>query len=305
MGKKNPSPKQRASGAVTEIPLDRIDCGRQPREVFDEESHRELAESLRQCGLLNAIRVRPVAGDRYELVCGERRYRAARELGWATITAAVTEAELSDADRTLEQLSENLFRAALQPVEQAKAFHQLMTAENWTAKELAARLGMSQAKVSQHLRLLGLPADVQAEVDRGNIPATTAYEIAKAPAEVQPGLAREVKAGNLTRGQVKAAAGPKKPGPDRDHLKLSLVGNHFDFDVDGNKVVIKGKKIDSARLLADAVTELVAAVRAHARAADPGEAAAPAGGSVSRPRTKPPDPLQPPPDPKAGDEPTP
>ncbi len=297
MGKKSPPPKQRASGTVTEVPLDRIDCGRQPREVFDDESNRELAESMSRCGLLNAIRVRP-AGGRYELVCGERRYRAALELGWTTIMAVVAEAELTEADRTLEQLSENLFREALQPVEQAKAFNRLMTAEKWTAKELAARLGMSPAKVCQHLRLLDLPPDVQAEVDRGLIPATTAYEIAKAPAEEQPGLAREVKAGNLTRDQVKAAAGPKKPGSDRDHLKLFLDGNHFDFDVDGNKVVIKGKKIDSARLLADAVGELHTAVRAHARAADPGDTAAPAGGAVSRPRSKPPDP-------KAGDEPTP
>lgn len=272
MAEKNPPPTPAATPA--EVRLDLIDWGAQPREAFDGELLAELAANMKARGLLCPIRLRTGKDGRYQGVCGERRTRAARMLGWETIPAVVADRDVTEAERTLEQLSENLFRDDLQPVELAKSYQRVMQQQKWKAKELAAALGVSPAKVSQSLRLLDLPADIQADVDRGTIPATTAYEIAKAPAAMQADLACGVKMEQLTRDQVKAAAGAKAAGSKREPFRASLPGNHFDFEVDGNRIVVRGKTIDSARLLADAVGELAAAVRALARPSEPADAKA-------------------------------
>jgi ParB family chromosome partitioning protein len=153
-----------------EIPLSSITPNpRQPRQVFEEESLAELVYSMREVGLLQPIVVRPVAADHYELVAGERRWRAAKQAGFTKIPAIV---RATDDDVLLrDALLENLHRADLNPLEEAAAYGQLLADFGCTQDELAARIGRSRPQVSNTLRLLKLPAGVQRRVAAGVLSA--------------------------------------------------------------------------------------------------------------------------------------
>jgi ParB family chromosome partitioning protein len=153
-----------------EIPLSSITPNpRQPRQVFEEESLAELVYSMREVGLLQPIVVRPVAADHYELVAGERRWRAAKQAGFTKIPAIV---RATDDDVLLrDALLENLHRADLNPLEEAAAYGQLLADFGCTQDELAARIGRSRPQVSNTLRLLKLPAAVQRRVAAGVLSA--------------------------------------------------------------------------------------------------------------------------------------
>jgi ParB family chromosome partitioning protein len=142
---------------------------RQPREVFDEDAMAELVDSLREVGLLQPIVVRPAGPDRYELIMGERRWRAAGAAGMETIPAIV---RATDDDVMLrDALLENLHRAQLNPLEEAAAYDQLLTDFGCTHDELAGRIGRSRPQISNTLRLLRLPASVQRRVAAGVLSA--------------------------------------------------------------------------------------------------------------------------------------
>ena len=143
---------------------------RQPRELFDEEALDELVASLSQVGLLQPIVVRPwdgppVDGTEYELVAGERRLRAARVLGWDTVPAMIRPTE--DADLLRDALLENVHRAALNPLEEAAAYQQLLADFGCTQEELAGRVGRSRPQIANTIRLLRLPPAVQRRVAAG------------------------------------------------------------------------------------------------------------------------------------------
>ncbi|MBI1377944.1 MAG: ParB/RepB/Spo0J family partition protein [Frankiales bacterium] len=145
---------------------------RQPRTVFDEEALAELVHSIREIGLLQPIVVRPVAepgGPRYELVAGERRWRAAREAGLDPIPAIVR--ETADDDLLRDALLENLHRSQLNALEEAAAYQQMLEDFGCTQEVLAARIGRSRPQVSNTLRLLRLPAPVQRRVAAGVLSA--------------------------------------------------------------------------------------------------------------------------------------
>lgn len=219
----------------------------------------DLAESLRLRGLLCPIRVRPDGHHGYVGVFGERRWRAAQTLGWPTITAVVAGGEPTETDRTLEQLSENVFRDDLRPIEKANAYLRVMTLENWTAKELASHLGVSPGKVSQDLRLLDLSEDIQASVNAGRIPASVAYEIARAREEERPELARQVTDENATRGQIRAQVRTGGVPPKAAAFSLDIPAGPYRFAVAGNRITVSGKKIDSPVAVASAARALAAA----------------------------------------------
>jgi len=164
-----------AAGSVdgahfAEVPLDAITPNpRQPREVFDEEALAELVHSLREVGMLQPVVVRPLGGERYELIMGERRWRAAREAGFTAIPAIVR--STGDDAMLRDALLENLHRSQLNPLEEAAAYDQLLQDFGCTHDELAGRIGRSRPQISNTLRLLKLPPLVQRRVAAGVLSA--------------------------------------------------------------------------------------------------------------------------------------
>jgi ParB family chromosome partitioning protein len=176
----------------------------QPRRDFPLEALDELVESLRNHGLLQPIVVR-AAGKRYEILAGERRWRAAQELGWERIRAVVRPA--TD-DQMLEwAIVENIQREDLNPIELARACKRLQETSALTQENLARRLGKSRSAVANSLRLLDLPQGIQSHVSRGTISMGAARALLPVkPPELQNRLAEQVAKGLLSVRQVEAAA---------------------------------------------------------------------------------------------------
>jgi ParB family transcriptional regulator, chromosome partitioning protein len=142
---------------------------RQPRRSFDEEALDELAESIKQVGLLQPVVVRTVGTGRYELVMGERRWRAAQRAGLTEIGAIVKQTQ--DDDLLRDALIENMHRQQLDPLEEAAAYAQLLDDFGATHEELARKIGRSRPHISNTLRLLNLPPTVQKRVAAGVLSA--------------------------------------------------------------------------------------------------------------------------------------
>ena len=161
-------------GAVyREIPPADIEPNpRQPRQVFDEEALAELVHSIREFGLMQPIVVRAVPDSRpvrYQIIMGERRWRAAQEAGLSAVPAIVR--ETSDDNLLRDALLENIHRAQLNPLEEAAAYQQLLDEFGVTHDELAARIGRSRPLISNMIRLLRLPIAVQRRVAAGVLSA--------------------------------------------------------------------------------------------------------------------------------------
>jgi ParB family transcriptional regulator, chromosome partitioning protein len=169
-----------ARASMAEVPVDAVVPNpRQPREVFDDEELEGLAVSIRDLGVLQPIVVRPVEGDRYELIAGERRLRAARLAGLDVLPAVVRHTE--DGDLLKEALVENIHRVQLNPLEEAAAYQQLLEDFGFTQEELAAKLGRSRPSVTNAIRLLGLPPGVQRRVAAGVLTAGHAKALLAVP----------------------------------------------------------------------------------------------------------------------------
>jgi ParB family chromosome partitioning protein len=149
------------------LPIERIDSSQyQVREVFDENALRELARSMKQVGLLQPILVRPI-GERFQIVAGERRLRAARLLGWASILALVQ--EQSEFDAAVKTMVENEQRVDANLLERARGYQRLIEAFKVSQDEIAERVGVSQSVVSRLLKVLDEPPEIQNLLVRGNI----------------------------------------------------------------------------------------------------------------------------------------
>jgi ParB family chromosome partitioning protein len=164
---------------LQELPIGRLRPNpRQPRDHFDEEALASLAASIKELGVLQPVLVRPV-GDEFELVAGERRWRAAKRAGLQTIPALVRD---TTDDASLEQaLVENLHREDLNPLEEAAAYQQLLEDFGLTHEELAARMGKSRAAITNTLRLFQLPAGIQRLVAEGQLTAGHARALLGTP----------------------------------------------------------------------------------------------------------------------------
>ncbi|GIU84643.1 MAG: chromosome partitioning protein ParB [Acidimicrobiales bacterium] len=147
----------------------------QPRQDFDEDRLRELADSIRALGVLQPVLVRP-KGEGFELIAGERRLRAAQMAGMKTIPAIVR--EVDDESSLTEALVENVQRADLDPIEEAMAYKQLIEDFDLTQEEVAERVGRSRPAIANSLRLLGLPTSVQSLVREGKLSAGHARALA-------------------------------------------------------------------------------------------------------------------------------
>jgi ParB family chromosome partitioning protein len=196
------APEQNPAGAVyREIDPSSIERNpRQPRQVFDEEALAELVHSIREFGLMQPIVVRGMPGQpgRYQLVMGERRWRAAQQAGLATIPAIVR--ETADDSMLRDALLENIHRAQLNPLEEAAAYQQLLDEFEVTHDELAARIGRSRPLITNMIRLLRLPIAVQRRVAAGVLSAGHARALLalEGGAEAQEELATRIVAEGLS-----------------------------------------------------------------------------------------------------------
>jgi ParB family chromosome partitioning protein len=181
-----------------ELPLDSIVPNpQQPRKVFDDDALAELVTSIKEVGLLQPVVVRQVGPGEYELIMGERRWRACHEAGLTAIPAIVRATD--DEKLLLDALLENLHRAQLNPLEEAAAYDQLLKDFNCTHDQLADRIGRSRPQVSNTLRLLKLSAKVQSRVAAGVLSAGHARALLSVEdSEEQDRLAHRVVAEGLS-----------------------------------------------------------------------------------------------------------
>ncbi|MER5463348.1 ParB/RepB/Spo0J family partition protein [Streptomyces sp. NPDC002668] len=193
-----PQPVEPAGAHFAELPIDTITPNpRQPREVFDEDALAELVTSIKEVGLLQPVVVRQSGPERYELIMGERRWRACREAGLERIPAIVRHTD--DEKLLLDALLENLHRAQLNPLEEAAAYDQLLKDFNCTHDQLADRIGRSRPQVSNTLRLLRLSPPVQRRVAAGVLSAGHARALLSVEdSEEQDRLAHRIVAEGLS-----------------------------------------------------------------------------------------------------------
>jgi ParB family chromosome partitioning protein len=155
-------------GKPREIPLDQIDRNPfQTRSSLNEEQLAELAASITANGVVQPVLVRPQANGRFQLIAGERRWQASKRAGKETIPAILR--QVSDEQAMEITIVENLQRADLNPIEQARAFDRLSREFHMTQEQMAARTGKDRASVANFLRLLKLPAEIQAKVESGDL----------------------------------------------------------------------------------------------------------------------------------------
>ncbi len=220
-----PAEARDAPGAVfRELPVLAIVPNQyQPRDHFDEDLLESLTASIRELGVLQPVLVRPVGSDRFELIAGERRWRAAQRAGLKTVPALVKETE---EQASLEHaLVENLHRSDLNPLEEAAAFQQLMDEFGLTQEAVAKRVGRSRSAVTNLLRLFQLPAKIQKQVAVGTLSAGHARALLALPDEAQQlAMAKAAASGDWsvreleTRirselGRPEPASSPPPPGP--------------------------------------------------------------------------------------------
>jgi len=206
------------SGDLRQIPLDDIGPNPfQPRHAFDEQAITELANSLRTSGLLQPVVLRPIDDGTYQLIAGERRWRAAQRLGWGEIGAVVREVD----DRTLLTLAlvENLQRDALSPVDEANGYRRLVEDFEASQQEVAELVGRDRSTIANALRLLRLPQSVQQMLHKGELDVGHARALLQLPDDkaieklaqqaIRDGLSvREVEA--RTRGSRTPQRRPRK-----------------------------------------------------------------------------------------------
>jgi ParB family chromosome partitioning protein len=199
-----------------QLPLEQIIAEHQVRTRFDAERLSELARSLQAVGLQQPIRVR-AAGDKWIVIDGERRLRAAKAAGWTTIPAIAEERELSEAELVQRQLVCAVQTADLTDIEKAKAIERILSAGRCTAAEVADKVGLSEGTVSRLRALLLLPPDVQEQIHAGLIPSSTGYEIAKVRSpEARAALLAKAARGELTRDAAsRLSRGPRRRAQPR------------------------------------------------------------------------------------------
>jgi ParB family chromosome partitioning protein len=166
--RKEAAPIAEVTGKPLEIALDRIDRNpNQTRTTFDEAKLAELAQSITATGVVQPVVVREIPGGRYQLIMGERRWRASQAAGKTTIPAIVR--QVSDEQAMEMTIVENLQRADLNPMEQARAFERLSREFKLTQEQMATRTGKDRASVGNFLRLLKLPPSIQLLVESGQL----------------------------------------------------------------------------------------------------------------------------------------
>lgn len=165
-----------STDGLKKIPIDSISPNRmQPRSVFDEEKIRELADSIKEQGLIQPLIVAPTANSRYELIAGERRLRASRIAGLTEVPVVIK--DVDDEARLSLAIIENIQREDLNPIEEARAYEELIEQFNYTQEDVAKKVGRSRVSIANSLRLLNLPVIIQEDVVIGRYTAGHARAI--------------------------------------------------------------------------------------------------------------------------------
>lgn len=231
-----------------EIPIDLIlPNPRQPRTVFDEDALRELTASIKEVGLLQPPVVREISGGRYELIMGERRFRAAKAAGYQMIPVIIR--QTTDNDLLRDALIENIHRSQLNALEEASAYTELLNDFNCTHEELAQKLGKSRPHITNTIRLLNLPALVQRKVAAGVLSAGHARALLglTKEAEIEHLANRIVSEGLSVRAteEIVAAGMPNTKKPRRSSAKhvphLSEIAERLSDFYDTRVLVQSGK----------------------------------------------------------------
>ena len=197
------------------LPVGQIRPGRyQPRSRFPDQAMEELKASIRQRGVIEPVIVRPVAHGSYELVAGERRFRAAQAIGLKEVPSIIR--SLGDREALEYSLIENIQRENLNPVEEAKGYGRLLDEFGYTQEDIASAVGKDRATVANMLRILRLPADIQAGLEEGQISVGHAKVLVGVEGESRQRqlFERSVK-GGLTVRQLEVLAGTWVPGKRR------------------------------------------------------------------------------------------
>ena len=185
------------------LPLSQVECNaEQPRKRFDDAALNELADSIREHGILQPLTVRRLGTGYYQIVAGERRWRAARLAGLTEVPAIVIEAD--DRKTTVLALIENLQREDLDPLEEAEGYKKLMDSYQMTQEDVANRVGKSRSTVANALRLLGLCPEVRELVEKGKLSGGHARALLPLGATLQKKAAQEVVDGGLSVRQTEA-----------------------------------------------------------------------------------------------------
>jgi ParB family chromosome partitioning protein len=265
-------------GALAELAITAVRANpRQPRAHFDEEALAALTASVREVGILQPILVRRIADDHYELIAGERRWRAARRAGLATVPAIVRVA--SDSESLEQALIENLNREELNPLEEAAGYQQLIEDFDLTHEQLSTRVGKSRVAITNALRLFQLPPSVQRFVAEGRLSAGHARALLGTPdraflealarrAANEQLSVREVEEAVRQRNQMKAPDGDassviplgrlRPPGILEleellaDHLNTRV---RVDMGANRGKVVIEFATLEDLERIYKAMTE--------------------------------------------------
>lgn len=194
------------AGSLSTLPISQIQPGlKQPRKRFDDESISELADSIREHGLIQPLTVRRLASGYYQIIAGERRWRASKEAGLSEVPVNIIEAD----DKKVMELGliENLQREDLNPMEEANGYKLLMDEYDMTQEEVAQRMGKSRPAIANALRLLALPDAVRFLLEQGKLSAGHAKAILAAPAgEAQKKLAQKVVDDGLSVRETEALA---------------------------------------------------------------------------------------------------
>jgi ParB family chromosome partitioning protein len=266
---KQPVGVEVAPGArLAELDLSQITPNpQQPRTVFEAEAFGELVHSIREFGVLQPIVVRPM-GAGYELIMGERRLRASKEAGLLSIPAVIR--ETADENMLRDALLENIHRANLNPLEEASAYKQMLEDFGTTQDQLADKLGRSRPQITNTLRLLRLPLDVQDKLAAGVLSAGHARALLSTndEATMRALASRVIREGISVRGLEEIVSGAKtkpskatiRPGGKQDMLKelANDLGDHLNTVVKINigrkkgQVVIEfGNLVDLRRIIKD------------------------------------------------------
>lgn len=211
-----------SQSGVTTVRISEIEPNlSQPRKQFDEEALSELADSIAAHGVLQPLLIRPTSGGTYQIVAGERRWRAARLAGLSEVPALIR--EITDEETDQLALIENLQREDLNAVETAQGYRRLMDKYGMTQEQLSAAVGKSRPAIANTLRILTLPEDILPMVAEGKLSTGHAKAVLSAPEERRTALAKRIAAEGLSvREAERLAAKREEPGEKKPAKKESF-----------------------------------------------------------------------------------